>query len=198
MPQPLIRSLLILPLILLLSSAGPRYEQAVVNLTGNEMQCSAVPIAPLTFMTASHCVANQTDFTMFVDNWLRVRTVEVNAEADIAVLVGTSDKGYQPVKLGKEPKPGDQVFIVGFGMGAPRPFVIDAVFMTEMKPPEGGEQTFGFLSRTGTIGMSGGPVLDKSMKLVGIEQGGYDFPHLTIGYVAAYPAVKALYDKHHK
>lgn len=192
--------LLTLSLALTLALSWPleRVNESVGKLIGHPSgyQCTAFAISPTAFITSAHCV--QPDDTDIFVNEIRVFPKMVEPEPEgFAVLTG--DRGLPPLKLGKRPKPGDQILLVGYGNGSPKPMAFQGVFMTEMIEP-GGKGPFSFMSPAGMAGMSGSPYVNEKGQVVSVHFAGFtsDSIMFEVGLGVAYDRLAAIWGTYGK
>lgn len=168
----------------------------IVGVDDQPVQCTAflIDARRARWITASHCVYPN----MFVDT-LRVQEIAFKDESDTGLaVIGTELmlNAPQPLKLGPAPKRGQDVLALGHVSG---PFVLfPGVFMSpeiiiEDKP----QATYAL---TAMQGMSGGPVIDRSGRVVGVITGGIKPTPLFIyvPYGPQYAKLKQLFDKYAK
>lgn len=184
---------ILLSLVVGLMAFGPTNVDKVRRLDSDMGQCSAVLFGPKhIYITASHCVPEEGD--MYVGA-LKAKLIERLAEDDLAVIQAEMTRfAPKPIKLGKRPQIGDDLYMVGFGMGAPKSLVFRTNLAAVLVPP-GEEQEVSLLAEAALGGMSGGAVLNKDSKLVGVMQGGYTFAQHPVAYMSAYDVLKRLYEK---
>lgn len=179
------------PLARVNRSIGYLLTEHATNEAGETtyLQCSAIAIRKnLVYLTARHCLGPK----MLMDEWLYVALDTEFPDSDLAVVRGTSDKRSSPLPLGPEPAPGAELLAIGFGLNSPVPLAFPGVFAANFTPP-GGERAYQFMSERGLEGMSGGPVIDRKGRLVGVHLLGYE--HVRVGGGPTYAEVKAAYTR---
>lgn len=167
-------SLLVLTLIL----AWPidKVERSLVKVKQAEGgQCTAFSIResqPARWITMSHCLPEDRLSPLTVgDTIVTPRTAviyEEHSDYGLAVIE-TGDRGVPPLKLGDEPKRGDTLLAIGYGANAPAVLFFDGVLIHPNLPFEGA--VLQFSSPPGMPGMSGGPLIDRRGRVVGVMAG---------------------------
>ncbi len=175
-----------------------KYAQSIGMLTyaNDPGTCTVTAISPShVYLTASHCIS---DDQMYVDESIRVNLLYKDPAANgIAVVKAYVDAKRSFFRLGDPFNAGDEVLLLGYGGGAPFPTPgpgLAVVFAIDT--PFGPISLFTGKSHPG---MSGGPVLNKSGKLVSITLGEL-VPETGLNPTSvgvSYPRLKEVYDAYH-
>lgn len=182
----------LVPLFLLLLSVGPRaadwggtvklLESSVLFVETEEGYCTAFVIDTTRkyVLTAAHCKGKE----IWVDHVVG-KLVFYDSKKDLMVLkVDELDPTRQALKLAAEdPKIGDEVMSMGYGMALDRPMFRKAMVSdTALTIPEGGVGG-PFIATDATFvgGQSGGPVVDHAGNIVMIVQRGSSTTGIGVG-----------------
>lgn len=152
-----------------------RVQSSVVRVTGEKtgespyLVCSGEVIAVHRILTAAHCVSNN----MLVDD-RAVRILKVDTYYDLALLEVYTNKPVLPLRTADVQR-FEYLFALGYAFGTNRIYVLDVrvllLNITPLRSEEQNERAPEIIVQPGYIvGMSGGPVVDLSGKMVGIVQ----------------------------
>lgn len=145
--------------------------------------CTIVAIKPTYFITSSHCIVP----IMHIGN-IKFDVVETDTVNDIAIIKGDMER--PPMALGKEPKRGDEVLLIGYT--APNEvFFFPALIMGNFDPWMKGDKTV-VTSANAIMGMSGGAIINRNGDMVGMITGGGNpsSPYQNVGIGVTYKALK--------
>lgn len=147
-----------------------KVKQSLIKLSVPDGKCSGVAVAKHIILTASHCIGEQ----MFV-NTPTIDAIATLVEADkerwgLALIKVNID--LKPISVGNMPKVGEEIALIGYGMGAPEPWIFPSVHMNTQVDPEG-DGPFLMASSNSLSGMSGGPVVNRKGQLVSVVIGGF-------------------------
>ena len=163
-------------------------EAVLVLLTprpdGGTSQCSAVAIGDHTVLTAKHCMA-MPEISMLWGSAQDLTVAEVTDHPMIDLALLTVYETIHPDKqasLGPGPKPGDFLYLVGWGCFGRRN-VVPAMYEYE---------TDGYLHGLGRVchGDSGGAMFNEDRQLVGIITHRYEAPGPMDEYLFWGPSVR--------
>lgn len=168
---------------LLLSSlanarSGSSYTEYVVQLqteSGRTFCSGTVIHGTGHILTAAHCVADSSVWVRWAGKRFQAKVLRKNDTQDLAVLnpVGFRFSRRSGVRLGTYPRYGDTVTSIGHAMGDKFPYTLTRGVVSHPKRD-------GLLDTPGPIwlqsdtaligGMSGGPLLNRRGRLVGVNQ----------------------------
>ncbi len=151
-------------------SVYKRVAPSVVTVTAGDSTGTGFLVRDKrTFITAAHVIANgEVPVVRFgKGSFLSVRSIAISKELDIAILQTEDEVGAVPLVLGDrdELNPGAQVFAIGSALGALSHTLTDGMISGARKagPVDLIQVTSPF-----SPGMSGGPVLSKDARVLGV------------------------------
>lgn len=164
--------------------------------------CSAVALGSDHFVTAAHCteLITANEFTMTVFN-KPVQVIETSdsEDGDIAVVRSIGAVNVPPIKIGPQPKRGDNVLVMGY-IGKRPGLTFFPALVVDLEAPEWHGRMI--LAGVSGAGMSGGAIVDTQGRLVGIHQGWMDPTERNrqglLTYASHYPQMRKLLDKYTK
>lgn len=157
----------------LLAASWPidKITPSLARLTAGETeQCTAFSIRkrPARWVTMSHCLP--TDETpILLNETIRVTKVLLQQPGDTGLAILETAVGAPPLRLGDPPRSGDTMLQIGYGGGSPRPIFYEGLVTQPMMPMEIGVMQTS--SALGMPGMSGGPILDRRRRVIGVVSG---------------------------
>lgn len=160
---------------------------AIYHHTPDPGICTAFSIAPNYFLTAAHCIGEDTYHKLFQ---YEAEVVSVSLEYDLALL--RADLILPPLEVEEDGvQPGEMVFSIGYGLaynklvGFHMISLIDTVAnlrLLDFYPDP--TALFYVTYNNANRGMSGGPILTREGKVVSVvSSGGQDRPGQPLGYV---------------
>lgn len=164
----------------------PAVKQLTYSVSG---VCTAVAVGKKNvYLTASHCIEPGGDH--FLDSALRVRVLHVDpTPGGLAVLKADVDLPSRPLEVGEAPHAGDLQLWVGYAEGAPFLSYLQGFLGADRVIT--GEEVLSFSSGVIPVpGMSGGPVVNKQGKLVGLVAGHAGSFGLSVSYGVVREAVE--------
>lgn len=206
LPNVLLASLfIVLTLVAVLSA--PSWDIARITpslarftLEGTEGTCTAFSINEKrgVWVTMSHCLPDDLSLVR-LNGDAKILEVLHRAPGDVAAAVIVADKGAPALKLGDPPKRGDDVLQIGFGGAAPVPIFYDGLLVAPSLRVETaeGEWDVQFNSAPGMPGMSGGAIIDRKYRVVGVISGGTQLTKVPalLSFSPRYVEIRALIDK---
>lgn len=172
-------------------------KNSIVQIGDEHSACTAFSSRINRLITAGHCVEGKeigsTD--EYLENGTPLKLVYVDKDHDIAVL--ETPVMFYPLELGDEPKLGEPIWIMGYGIGANGMFfyILPAAVMSLNDTPLRGWHDMLTYSSNAVEGMSGGPILNSSGKVVSSVVGGANIngPIYFTGTGTVYSALKKAY-----
>jgi S1-C subfamily serine protease len=199
---------LIVALLAVVSLSGASWDVSRVmpslarlTVEGREGNCTAFAIHEKKghWVTMSHCLPDTpTDVRLNGD--AKLLEVLYRADGDTPAAVFVADKGAHALKLGDEPKRGDDILQIGFGAGSGTPFFYEGLLVSpsvQVTTVHETEVSLQFNSAHGMPGMSGGPLINRKYRVVGVISGGMQptpVPSM-LSFSPRYVDLKALIDK---
>jgi len=159
-------------LVLLLAGSTTIRAAAIgdvlVRITlGEDSHCSAFQVKPGVYFTAAHCL-HAASIT------LAGRPVTVLLADDVSDLgvFRAEFKLPKVIELGKAPKPLDAVNMIGYSIIPNAPFFFGGFVLADVISPVEGIAPVLLINHPVAPGMSGGPIVDRTGKLVSVISGG--------------------------
>jgi S1-C subfamily serine protease len=151
-----------------------KLEPSIGRLTTDEPAlCTAFSIhaKEARWITAAHCLTKGIQNGL-VNQLARVVKILETDETNDGLAVFETSKDYErypALKLGPRPAKGDEVLLMGFGGGAPQLLFYEGLFQMSVIFNEVPVEVY---SAPAMRGMSGGPVIDRRGRVVGVVVGG--------------------------
>lgn len=166
----------ILPLLLLLCSCSlisspnpvPDKLSSVVKFYTQSNECTAFSVVPGIYMTANHCFQDSSTTLVIVNGGLREPAELGMVDKDNDFASFNSYYMRPGLNLGAEPRAGDTLYQIGYGMDSAFPLYWSTGTMGVQLDTNYGWKLV--LDHFVIQGMSGGPILDVSGKVVGMNQ----------------------------
>jgi len=162
-------------LLVLLLALSPTIHAAAIGdvlvriQLGETGYCSAFQVKPGVYFTAAHCLHEAATL-----GGRPLTVLLVDDVSDLGVFRSTV-KMPKIIELGKMPKPLDAVNMIGYSTIPNAPFFFGGfVLASEVSPVEGVQPVL-LINHSAAPGMSGGPIVDRTGKLISVISGGNDF-----------------------
>jgi S1-C subfamily serine protease len=167
------RRALFLPVVLLsLAMSWPidRLERSLGKLEIADGICTAFSIHQkrALFVTATHCLDASHVPTTTLNGGALVQIVEA-IPGDSSLTVLKAAKGQPALRLGPPPLRGDEVLVLGFST-PPVLLFFEGLHMADTAEVD--DTTVQVVTAPGLRGMSGGPIVDRKGRVVGVMMGG--------------------------
>jgi S1-C subfamily serine protease len=173
---------------------------ARLTIEGHDGACTAFAIHEKKgrWVTMTHCVP-ETPARLRLNGSGKLLEVLAATPGNVGITVFAATLTAPGLKLGNPPKRGDDLLQIGYGAGAPIPLFYHGLFIDDALTTTTQEATFTvqFNSVPGMPGMSGGPLLDRKYRVVGVISGGVqltDVPTM-VSFSPVYSELKALLEK---
>jgi hypothetical protein len=145
------------------------------------------------WLTMSHCVPS--DITgVRLDVTTKATQILAQTSGVVGMTVFEAERGAPAIKLGRAPKRGSDILQIGYGGGTTVPLFYEGMMLApDYIDPDGDQLQWN--SAEGMPGMSGGPILDRDYRVVGVIAGGVQPTQVPVvlSYSPLYETVAALY-----
>jgi hypothetical protein len=169
--------------------ALPSIIRIGADFEGKDGHCTAFSVneTPGRWVTAGHCAQGDVRVGQLV-----FRPLAKDALNDLALL--ETDHGLPPLLLGAEPREGDPTMAIGYPASSESPMAVPSVYQGTFKAWSEDTHRFAIFVGNSMPGMSGGPILDRSGRVVSVVLGGGNPAQWSqnVGFGTPYQALRKM------